>query len=198
MRKTALLIGAAGIATALGWTALTSTSDAQDRGWRDGASLTKVHQGGGRGFHGRRHHGGRDHGMQMLQRFDTNGDRRLTQGEIDQFRAGQIERADTNGDGNLSLEEYQNLWLEAMRERMVDDFQRHDDDGDGQVTPEEFNERFVGLVERFDRNGDGVLDREDRGWRGGRGGDRNGPGRGQMPPSDDLPDGDDSGSDNEL
>ena len=50
-----------------------------------------------------------------------------------------------------------------MRERVVDAFQDHDDDGNGQVTAEEFNERYAGLVERFDRNGDGQLNQDDRG-----------------------------------
>jgi Ca2+-binding EF-hand superfamily protein len=124
------------------------------------------------GPHGGRHHGrrgGRDGGRDMvrqLQAFDTNQDGTITQAEVDQFRQSQITEFDGNGDGTLSLEEYQALWLDAMRERMVDAFQEHDDDGNGQVTAEEFNERYVGLVERFDRNGDGQLSAEDR--RGGR------------------------------
>ena len=77
-------------------------------------------------------------------------------------RQGQVAQFDANKDGALSLEEYQALWLDRMRERMVDAFQEHDDDGNGQVTPEEFNERFSALVERLDRNGDGQV--VERGW----------------------------------
>lgn len=191
MRKTSLMV-AAGVVAALGATAFATTSDAQDRGWRGGdARVMKAHRGGGRGFHGRGHGGG--HAMRLFQTFDTDGDGRVTQQEIDAYRADQIERFDADNDGNLSLEEYQGLWLEAMRERMVDDFQRHDDDGDGQVTPDEFNERFAGLVERLDRNGDGALDREDRRWRG-RNGPGDGPRRGPM-----MDDGEDEPrSDSEL
>ena len=47
---------------------------------------------------------------------------------------------DADNDGSLTLEEYQALWLDAMRERMVDRFQAHDDDGDAIVTVEEFVE----------------------------------------------------------
>ncbi len=104
---------------------------------------------------------------EMFETFDLNGDGSLTQEEIDTARAQQLAGADADGDGALSIVEYETLWLDAMRERMVDAYQRHDADGDGSVTAEEFNARFSGLVERMDRNDDGALSREDR-----RGGDR--------------------------
>lgn len=117
-----------------------------------------------RGHHGRNHHGrrGGNRMAQMMENFDTNGDGQLTQEEIDGARAAQLAEFDADGNGQLTLEEYQALWLDAMRERMVDRFQAHDDDGDGQVTVEEFNEDFDSIVERFDRNGDGVLSTDDR------------------------------------
>jgi len=60
------------------------------------------------------------------------------------------------------LSEYEALWLDAYRERMVDNFQRHDDDGDGMVTVQEFSEDQSGMVAKMDRNDDGVLSSEDR------------------------------------
>lgn len=133
---------------------------------------------GGRGFwgHDREHRAeGRRHGRGMmaarsLEQFDTDGDGAVTQAEIDAFRDGRLQEFDSNGDGALSLEEYQALWLNAMRERMVDQFQHHDDDGDGSVTAEEFNANFSRMVERMDRNDDGKIDAEDRRGRGERGG----------------------------
>ncbi|HEV7254953.1 MAG TPA: hypothetical protein VGN97_17860 [Mesorhizobium sp.] len=160
----------------------------------DGRNVQEVHQRGDRedgwregrrgGRHeGRRHGGGRRGGdmMRQLQTFDANGDGAVTQAEIDQFRQGQIMQFDANRDGNLSVEEYQALWLDQMRERMVDAFQEHDDDGNGQVTAEEFNERFTGLVERLDRNGDGQLSPDDRG-RGRRGDRERAPAGDAVPP----------------
>jgi len=44
---------------------------------------------------------------------------------------------------------------------MVDRFQRHDSNGDGKVTSEEFGERFANMVKFMDSNGDGVLDETD-------------------------------------
>jgi Ca2+-binding EF-hand superfamily protein len=101
--------------------------------------------------------GGHGGGYRLFDAYDANGDGTLTQAEIDQVRQSQLAEFDQNGDGSLSLEEYQALWMDAMRERMVDRFQSHDDDGDGSVTSEEFAEPFDRLVSRLDRNEDGEV-----------------------------------------
>lgn len=126
-----------------------------------------------------RHHGGGHHGggaIFLFEQFDANQDGRLTQAEIDQVRQSRLAEFDQNGDGSLSLDEYQALWLDAMRERMVDRFQAHDDDGDGMVTIEEFAEPFDHMVSRFDQNGDGELTADEMSRhgeeRGGRDRDR--------------------------
>jgi Ca2+-binding EF-hand superfamily protein len=129
--------------------------------------------GDGWGREGRHHrrdgerfgHHGRGHGGRIMERieiFDLNKDGAVTQDEVDQFRKDQVTKFDADKNGTLSLEEYQALWLDQMRERMVDAFQRHDDDGDGRVTADEFNERFANMVKRFDRNDDGKLSPDDR------------------------------------
>ena len=126
-----------------------------------------------------RHHGHDRHGggaMRLFEQFDANQDGRLTQAEVDQVRQSRLAEFDQNGDGSLSLEEYQALWMDVMRERMVDRFQAHDDDGDGMVTAEEFGEPFNRVVSRLDTDDDGeqtadeVRRRGER--RGGRDGDR--------------------------
>ena len=124
-----------------------------------------------------RHHGGGHHGggaMRFFEQFDANQDGRLTQVEIDQVRQSRLAEFDQNGDGSLSLEEYQALWMDAMRERMVDRFQAHDDDGDGMVTAEEFGEAFDRIVIRFDQDGDGELTPDEMRRRGERRGGRDG------------------------
>ena len=116
-----------------------------------GASLA----GGGWGRHqGWDHHGG---GMDFFERFDANQDGRLTQVEIDEVRRTQLSEFDQDSNGSLTLEEYQALWLDAMRERMVDRFQAHDDDGDGMVTVEEFGEPFDRMISQLDADGDGAV-----------------------------------------
>jgi Ca2+-binding EF-hand superfamily protein len=115
---------------------------------------------------GRHHHGGAFEGL--FETFDADQDGRLTQAEIDQARQAKLTEFDRDGDGSLTLEEYQALWLDAMRERMVDRFQAHDDDGDGMVTAEEFGERYDRIVSRFDDNGDGAVTRDEIRERMGR------------------------------
>ena len=143
-RTTKLLLTTGAIA--LGAAAFAGASLA-DGGWG------RHHGGGG-------HHGGAP-GERLFEAFDANQDGRLTQAEVDQARQAKLAEFDANGDGSLSLEEYQALWLDAMRERMVDQFQAHDNDGDGLVTVEEFGERYDSLVQRLDRNDDGEITEDD-------------------------------------
>jgi len=114
--------------------------------------------GGGRGMMG-----------QILQKADTNGDRAVTQAEIDTFRAATVAKADASGEGSISLDEFEAIYLGMTRNRMVDAFQTLDVDGDGVVTQAEMDKRFGDIVARMDRNDDGQLDRADRGERADRG-----------------------------
>ncbi|MEQ6203444.1 hypothetical protein ABMC88_10350 [Sulfitobacter sp. HNIBRBA2951] len=129
--------------------------------------------------HGERHgRGGRGMMGMMMEKVDANGDRAVTQEEIDTFRNGVVSGADASGDGDISLAEFETIYLQMIRERMVDSFQKLDADGDGAVTQAEMDKRFGNVVERMDRNGDGQLDREDRrkhhDRKGKHGGDRRG------------------------
>jgi Ca2+-binding EF-hand superfamily protein len=134
-------------AIALGATTMAGAGWAGGRGHGD-------HGGGWGGGHGER-------AQRMFESFDANQDGTITQAEIDETRSSRLAEFDADGDGSLTIEEYQVLWMDAMRERMVDQFQAHDDDGDGLVTVEEFSERYDSLVRRFDRNDDGQLTQDD-------------------------------------
>ncbi len=100
-------------------------------------------------------------GGRMMQDFDSDQDGSFTQEDVDKARAERFARFDANGDGVLDLDEYQALWLDAMRERMVRGFQLHDRDGDAMVTLEEFQATTGDLVARRDRNGDGEITRDE-------------------------------------
>ena len=129
------------------------------RGGRDGH--------GPRGGHGMMGRGGPGGGMmlQLFEEVDADGDGAVTQAEIDAYRTAQVGGADADGDGSLALEEFQTLWLERMRPRMVDAFQNLDEDGDGQITEAELDSRVDRMVARLDRDGDGALTLQDRGAR---------------------------------
>ena len=139
--KVMLAVGA----IALGTTTMVGASLADGRGGR--------HHGGG--------WGGPGGGERLFEQFDSNQDGLITQAEIDQLLADRVAAFDQDNDGSLNLEEYQALWLDAMRERMVDRFQAHDDDGDAIVTVDEFVESYSGIVRRVDRNDDGQITRDD-------------------------------------
>ena len=88
-----------------------------------GAAVARGWHGGGPGF------GGMGGPMMLFDQFDSNKDGKITQDEIDAARDAQLKKYDRDGDGTLSLEEYQALWLDAMRPRMVRQFQANDADG---------------------------------------------------------------------
>ena len=164
-----------------------------DRGWRrHGKDHGKRH-----GWHRRGgHHGFGKGGMMkhMLSLADTNNDGKITQEEIDAARDERFSRYDTDGDGRLSLKEYEGLFVEIMQPMIVRSFQRLDPNGDAQLEKTEFDKPTERLVERFDRNDDGALSRDDRrhrwSWRKHK--DRDGDDKPMRGGSDDNADSDES------
>jgi len=120
---------------------------------------------GERRNHGRGHQGGAMM-MEIFAKVDADGNGSVTQEEINSFRTAQVSGADTNGDGALSIEEFDTIYRDFTRSRMVDAFQGLDADGDGVISPAELDAKFGKVVEKMDRNGDGALTIEDGGRRG--------------------------------
>ncbi len=118
-------------------------------------------------------HSGRGGSARMFMGlFDTDGDSTVTRADFDAKRAELFALADTNGSGSFTLEEFGPLWLAVNDRRIVDMFQRSDADGSLGITSEEYGSRMEQLLERADRNGDGVITEADfkRGKKGkGRG-----------------------------
>jgi len=108
-------------------------------------------------------------GPDLFEKFDTDKDGSVTQSEIDKTRADLMARFDTDQDGKLTLQEYEGLWLEIMRERMVDRFQRLDRDGDAAVTTDEFEKPMRNIVGWIDSDGDGKVTQQELKQMGPRG-----------------------------
>lgn len=175
-RKTKLFAGGAAVLLVFGGLSAVASAHMGGKGWGGGHGDG---MGGGMG-------GGMGRGMmgqEMMQRYDTNKDGKITQQEIDQNRTAWHGEFDADKNASLSLDEFRALWLKARGEMIVREFQYFDADGDGQVTLEEYREPLSGMVAKRDRNGDGALSQEDRGRRGM--GHRRGEGRGMM--DDDAP-----------
>ncbi|MEM9631058.1 MAG: calcium-binding protein [Pseudomonadota bacterium] len=141
-------------------------ADNDDRGERREA---REHRGRGGPKHGR---GGP--GRMFMQVFDTNGDGSVTREDFDARKAELFALADTNGNGSFTLEEFGPLWLAINENRIVNMFQRADADGSLGITAEEHDKRLDRLMERADRNKDGVITKAD--FKGGKKG--KGKGRG--------------------
>lgn len=122
--------------------------------------------------------------MHMLERFDENKDGTVTRTEAESRRDKAVGQYDGDDSSTLSLKEFEGLWMEMTRQRMVRAFQRLDADGNGQVTKGEIDRPIAMMFGHLDRDGDGQIMREELRERGpagrhrGPGGDDRGPGGG--------------------
>lgn len=107
------------------------------------------HRGGG--------FGGGEMFRTLFDAVDANGDGTVTQDEVEAYRTARLAEVDASGDGALSIEEFDTLYREFTRSRMVDMFQELDADGDGVISAEEMDTRVSRMFERMDRDGDGAL-----------------------------------------
>ncbi|GAB5387930.1 MAG: hypothetical protein Alpg2KO_08980 [Alphaproteobacteria bacterium] len=98
---------------------------------------------------------------EFIERFDGNDDGKLTQEEIDAWRANRVGEFNADGEDGLTIDEYEKLWLDAYRKRMVRRFQQLDEDGDGIVTEAEFVKPMSHFVDRTDRDDSGDVTLEE-------------------------------------
>ncbi len=107
-----------------------------------------------------------DHGpMHMLnfEEIDADKDGKVTEEEFAAFRVAEFAKADTNADGQISAEELAARHIAEVTSRAAEMsakmIERMDEDGNGQLSPEEMQDgpRPVSLFERADADGDGAL-----------------------------------------
>ncbi len=178
--RTKVLIVAGVLATASVGALATRASADGPMGWRGGPG------GHGPMMGGPMMGGPGPIGMMLFQEMQQNGGK-LTKEQADAAIQAAFTKYDTNHDGKLSLDEYQAFWTDMMHERMVRSFQFLDRSGDAEVTEQEFQQPADWMMQRFDRNGDGTISKDDmrppfargehgpRGPRGGPGGPGCGP-----------------------
>jgi Ca2+-binding EF-hand superfamily protein len=102
----------------------------------------------------------------MLKRFDANGDGVLDRSELPEMMKQRFAQMDANNDGKLDRDELaksaQRFGAQPPADGASGDtlFRLLDADGDGKLSKEELQNAAKAL-ERFDRNKDGMLDREE-------------------------------------
>lgn len=146
------------------------------QGAEDGDRQQRADRGerGERGERGGRRGGRGGQGAMFLSLFDTDGNGQVTREDFDAKRAELFALADTNGSGSFTIEEFGPLWLALNENRIVNMFQRADADGSLGITAEEHDKRLDKLMERADRNKDGVITKAD--FKGGKKGKGKGKG----------------------
>lgn len=121
--------------------------------------------------------GGGTPGSMMLQRFDTNGDGKVSEEEFRAGHAKMFETMDANNDGQLTRDELTQAAAARQANRADRMFSRMDINGDGSISREEFAAAGVSRFNARDVNGDDQLTSDElaRGRAGGRGQGRGAP-----------------------
>jgi Ca2+-binding EF-hand superfamily protein len=119
-----------------------------------GYALTAQADGGKRG-HGGPHGGMR--AMQMFDRFDTNKDGKVTTEEAEGLVDGRMASFDKDGTPGLSLEEYKQLHLAIMHDRIAGRFLKLDQNDDGIVDAAELKAPASRMIRWIDEDGDNAV-----------------------------------------
>ena len=76
----------------------------------------------------------------FLERFDTDGDGRVTRTEIEAVLAEDFASADTDADGLLSYAEFSALLAQYRQDKLQAEFDSLDTDASGSISEQEFSD----------------------------------------------------------
>ena len=109
--------------------------------------------------------GGRGPGVMVerMMSWDANEDGVITRDEAPERMQDRFDRIDANGDGMLETDELENMPSPVRRRGApgfdpADRLRQFDADEDGRLTREELPLQMKRVLDRFDTNGDGVID----------------------------------------
>lgn len=104
--------------------------------------------------------------LEMFDSIDADKDGKVTEAELDAYRAAEFKAADANSDGILSAEELTQQHLARMAERAADRSARMieslDGNGDGSLSADEMDQsaRERGFAQ-IDRDDDGAISKDE-------------------------------------
>ncbi len=103
-----------------------------------------------------------------FEMLDADGDGKVTQAEIEAFRANRFAEVDADGDGVVTLEEFTAQAVARATERAAEMFGRLDADGDGTLSRDVLEARGPRgpmdegrMFARLDADGDGAISLEE-------------------------------------
>lgn len=104
-------------------------------------------------------HGGKGERGDHFARFDKDGDGKVAVSEIDARHKDFIARADADADGFITRDEMKAMHEARREERMARHFP--DANNDGKVTRREFEDAARDRFAELDKNGDGLITKEE-------------------------------------
>ncbi|NVK34891.1 MAG: EF-hand domain-containing protein [Rhodobacteraceae bacterium] len=99
----------------------------------------------------------------LIAQFDVDNNGKVSREEFDTKSAELFASADTNGSGGFELDDFANIWATLNDRDAVRKFQALDTNGDLSVTQQEQSKQAEMMLDRMDRNDDGVISKADFG-----------------------------------